>query len=281
MRLYFLICTMLIGILGCRKTEKSLDEPSAVKLPTEQTSYACSAAKEFITTTRFLHEDKDFKLDLERAQDIAFSVAKGCSGAARRFIGVAKMLVKAGGPHSSAIPNAVKVSLESDAYAQAYELIFRRAFLSKYLDLDFMTSLQLAESLSDKHKIELTDIGDQYDELVRFCLAKEGLAESRPQCAQFVQKVISYNRPETPEQKASEAYIETLTFLRDDRNGPQMASFEAQKLANELLALAPRAGHNFKESFLFAQSEEGLGLNRNQAIQAASTVASATVHPQN
>src|SRR5688572_3898868 len=62
-----------------------------VEIPPYQ---GCQSTREFVTTLEYLRDQKQLGLDEREGRKIAYEVAKGCTGAARRFQWSFEILLK-------------------------------------------------------------------------------------------------------------------------------------------------------------------------------------------
>lgn len=236
----------------------------------------CESSKELITAYTFLSDSKDINLKSAEATTIAAQVAKGCSGAAKRFIGTFLLLSKAKMAADSSIKVATEVAIGTDEAAAAFQQIFRLSFVHNGLDLDALTALKLAKSLSTEYAGNPTLAKDDFKEVVAYCLAPDGLAMPRPQCAIVAARVAKLGEKSTS--GVGSDYVEMIKQLTE-KTGANLAVADARQLTEALLGVSPHAAKNFNRLFRFATSEDGPNLTRQDAVNLAKSVASYTVSP--
>src|SRR5690606_38342093 len=110
--------------------------------------YRCSAAREYITAYNYLLDKKEFNLKHPEVSKLALGVAKGCSGAAARFVSVTETLISAKLDTSSALVIALQLAAKDDRATSAFTTVFRYAYLPDYLDLPLQDAVETAKRLS-------------------------------------------------------------------------------------------------------------------------------------
>jgi hypothetical protein len=225
----------------------------------------CDSWREYITSYRYLLDKKLIVFTKDQASQTAFQVARGCNGAAERFIRVFDLLINA----KISIPQSSEIALEiaqadSDS-GESFVAIFKTAYLEKHLDLSLDNALNLARSLSTKVASGSRQAQKDFSKMVEFCLSAKGLALPKQDCAQLAAEITRLGQD--PEGKSvAEGYLETLDFLRDSSDGPKLATFEAMAVTKELMTISAEAGSNFIPSYKFALDKDQLGLDRTSAI---------------
>jgi hypothetical protein len=242
--------------------------PSAI---VEEPEVDCESSKEVITTYNFLMETKEIEVKSAQAVPIAAGVAKGCSGAAKRFIGVVLLLNKAKLAADSIVKIATAVAQGTDEGADAFGLVFRLSYLKSGLDLDALAALQLAKSLSVEYPGNPKQAEDDFSKVVDFCLSSTGLALSRPQCATLAARVAFFGLKS--EDGVAKDYVEVIEQLTS-KAGANLATMDARVIAEALLEVSPFASKNFLETYRFAISERGFQMNRKDAVNFAKSIAS-------
>ncbi|MDD0852060.1 hypothetical protein HBN50_03085 [Halobacteriovorax sp. GB3] len=234
----------------------------------------CSSSKEYITTYNYLKNKKEYSLknnDLLRVSD---SVSKGCTNAAKRFISISNLLVKAGLETSDAINTALKFSDKSDRSSETFITIFKESFLKEYLDLDIKSAVDTALSLSLKEIEDPILIRNDFQKIVRFCLSSRGFDMSGKHCAKLasdvLQNTVKYNQ-------AMSSYFLDLYEFSTENQKLNLAHFQALELAKEITSFGPESIKNFKNGYLFAISKKGLDKNKKEAIEFAKLMAKRTI----
>ena len=85
----------------------------------------CPSTKEYITTTLYLRDQKDFGLSEKEIQQTADKVSLGCVDSSDRFIKTLKLLTKLGIDTRSSLEIALELSAKSNAHAEAFIEIFK------------------------------------------------------------------------------------------------------------------------------------------------------------
>jgi hypothetical protein len=235
---------------------------------------SCPSYKEFVTVFNYLVQQPQEPLTRPQAAAVALKVIEGCKDSAERFIRVFDMMRHAGLTYKDALRIAQDFGAATAAQADAFVTIFRTAFSRDQLDLPLQQSIDLAKSLSLTYQGKAELARNDFAEAVKFCLARQGLAFSRPQCAELATKVARAS--ELQSGGAAAPFIEVVNFLRDDTQGPGLPTFEAHELALALVAIDVTAAHNFIQAYKFVTREQGLKLNRNDGIAMARKIAAAT-----
>ncbi|EQC48873.1 hypothetical protein M899_0623 [Bacteriovorax sp. BSW11_IV] len=231
----------------------------------------CHSSKEYITTFRYLESEKQFSLERNDIKKIADTVSRGCENAAKRFIDVNSLLVKAGVQTADAIKIAMKYSNQSDEGANTYITIFKEAFLKDYLDLDVKAATELAEKLSFDKDGDAVMIKNDFQKIVRFCLDNKGLDLSGPRCAEIATKIADYGVKYN--QEMGYVFTELFTFLTK-KSGADLATYKGLELAIKLTENGPLVAKNFQDAYKFAISKKGLDYSKSEAINFAELMTS-------
>lgn len=260
-----LITTTLL-LLAAARTQAEVTPAAAVN---------CQTTREFVTALEFLRADEDFKLkDKENeARDIAFKVAEGCTGAARRFIRVAKTLTQAGANRKDATEVALKFAQGKDAETDTFNTVFRRCIAEDSLDLDFDASQRIALQLSKEFAGDQKKVVKDFERVVDYCADTSRLGLPRTSCGRFAANVAQSG--EKWEDGASKPFIRSFEYLASD-SGPGLVTGDALKTAEMLAKQGPGAHENFQQAFQYATSSSGLNLPRDQAIHFAKKMAAIT-----
>jgi len=235
---------------------------------------ACDAYREYVTTYNYLLEKKAVAFTKDQASRTAFAVAQGCDGAAGRYIRVFDLLINARLTLQDASSIALETAQTGDESAENFVEVFKAAYLEKYLDLSLQEALDLARALSGQGPW----IRQDYVKLVDFCLAKQGLALAKPDCAILARDLALMGEPEQT-RSVAERFIELLEFLRSHKDGPQLTTADALSISKELIAISPEAGRNFIPGYKFARDKDQLGLDRSKAVAFARRLAALTKPP--
>ncbi|MDQ3232173.1 MAG: hypothetical protein M3Q07_10160 [Pseudobdellovibrionaceae bacterium] len=235
---------------------------------------ACDAYKEYVTAYNYLLDKKAIAFTKDQASRTAFAVAKGCDGAAGRFIRVFDLLINARLTLQESTTIALETAQTGDDSAENFVEVFKAAYLEKYLDLSLQQALDLARSLSG----EGPWIRQDYVKLVDFCLAKKGLALPKPACANLARDLTLMGEP-GQSRSVAERFVELLEFLRSSKDGPQLTTSDALAVTQEMMAISPDAGRNFIPGYQFARDKNQLGLDRSKAVHFARQLAGLTRSP--
>ncbi len=236
--------------------------------------YNCEAAKEYITAFNFLKEKKEFAIETPDARDVATKVAAGCTGAAKRFIQVVELLAASKLDGRNAILIATELARGTDEQTETFMLVFKKAFLRDYLDMNLRASIVLAQKLSLKFKGNQKLVQDSFERMAKFCISTNKLDLSRPQCGEIAARIAAYG--ENHKENIAKKYIEAVEYLmaKDKAN---IALFEAMRVAEQLVSISPYAVENFVKAFEYAQSKNGLKFDRKSAINFGRDIAGKTV----
>jgi hypothetical protein len=224
----------------------------------------CLSSREYITAVNFLRKSKEFKLDEKQVRSIADKVSLGCTGASKRFIMITNLLVKSSLDSKSALEVAIKFASKAEAEVRTFIYIFKRSFLKNFLDLDIRTSVNVALKLSDKFDGDQKNSQYTFNEILRLCQSRNGLDMPNKKCAELAASVAK--KGENYKEAVGKKFVHLFNYLVN-RKGPNLPSFEAVKIADELIAFGPMVYKNFLQGYKFAISKKGLNLTRNQAIE--------------
>jgi len=234
----------------------------------------CLSSREYITAVNFLRKSKEFKLDEKQVRSIADKVSMGCSGASKRFIMITNLLVKSTLDSKSALEVAIKFASKTEPELRTFIYIFKRSYLKNFLDLDIRTSVNIALKLSDKFDGDQKNSQETFNEILRLCQSKNGLDMPNKKCAELAANVAK--RGEKFKYSVGKKFVHLFNYLVKT-NGPNLPSFEAVKIAEELIAFGPMVYKNFYHGYRFAISKKGLNLTRNQSIEFAKKMARRSV----
>ena len=239
-------------------------------------NWNCKADREFITTYEYLKQKTVLGLKPADMRSVAMAVTKGCTGAASGFIANLELLLRAGFDGKTAVEEARDVAVKGQNYAHGFQLVFRGAFASEYLDLDSGTSLKLARKLTTEFKGDPAVAADDYYTIAKFCVSSNGLNLPRPECAKLAARIASYS--EESKLPVGDAFVKAVGYFTKDRD-VNIAMGEAVQLAESLVAASPEAVESFKNAYSYASDKSGLDLARAEAIKFAKSVAMNTKQP--
>lgn len=255
-----------------------------VKLVAAEGVYDCEPHKEFIATFNYLRQSNSTAaMPVQERTDLAFRVAKGCHGAAARFIKVNDFLVNALLAPQHALEVAESFVHRTESETDAFVTIFKAAYATDMLDLNVYNSLKLAKSLAQEFSLAPEWVAADFFELARFCVSEHYWDLPKAKCASFVGDLVRETASKTQNgvplpRGVVKPLNAALDFLSEQEQGPKLAFYDALALAETLIKTSPFAVDAFIASYRFAQSSKGLQLNRTQAIDLARKVALQTAY---
>lgn len=237
---------------------------------------ACTSAREFITSYRFM-TDSLVKLPADEARKLGEQVAKGCGGAADRFIRVTRTMIRAGMTPKDSVALGVELSGKRAAEVDSFLAIFRVLFLREYMDLDLPTSVRTARSLMGEFRADIEGVRRDFEQLAGFC-ARSGRSRTldlpKGQCADFAVKIARAGQKHGG--GIAEPFIDLYEFLVS-KGGPALGAADALSLAESLLQSGAYASRNFIDAYQFGTSKNGLKLDSRDAIGFARGLAALSV----
>ena len=244
-------------------------------LPEQDYLTECSTSKEYITTFNFLKKHKEFKLDQNTNKKISLKVSKGCTGASKRFIKITNLLIKAGLDSKNSVETGIKYSKLSRSQTNAFIKIFKMSFLAKYLDLDILNSLKMANRLSGDFEGDSKNTLNDFQKLTKFCVTKQSLDLPKAVCAKFAVEIAhlgkSYKDP------MSGPYIKLFHFLSTNKKGPSLTTYKAMTLSKKIMTYGPLAQKNYTQAYRYAVSKKGLKLDTLSSMKFAMKLTSSSV----
>lgn len=240
----------------------------------EENSKTCTSAKDYITTLEYLREHTSIAGNEKQAREIADHVSKGCTGAAKRFIQAIRLLEKSGVAPGDSVQYAKTLALKNESTAKVFFVIFQKGFARDGFDLDQSTALKLASSLSIDFNADPEVATKDFSELTKFCLSKDGLSLSKPQCAELSARITKTS--EKHKVSVSKAFFSSFDFMTSSR-GPNITTSEALKYAEELVSIHPESLDNFSQAYRYALDKSGLELSRDEAFKFAMDLAKRTL----
>lgn len=241
----------------------------------QKDNYKCTAAREFITAYNYLVIHNEFKVSSNLKRQIALDVASGCSGSAKRFIRAVDILTKAKLDTTNAIKIGKKLAIRDDATTEAFILVFQKAFISSYLDLDLLSSIKLATELSIDYQGDNEIAYQDFSNLVSYCVNKANLGMPKPYCATFAKRVALYGKGKN--EGIFEPFRDLYQFLTIDQKGPLLTKRDGLKVAEEITAISPFAPQNFIMTYNFAMKRSELNMGKAASLDFARDLAKFTV----
>lgn len=230
----------------------------------------CTTAREFIVTTEYLHDHKDFGMSPDAARKLALEIAGGCTGASLRYMRVVNVLLSGGMGFPDASKIGVEFSARPDSDTATFLTVFEKAFLREYMDLDIRSAISLARSLSVEFNGDSLLVRDDFGALYDYCARSKALDLSPTDCGQFAARVVKAN--EQFPGRVAEAFVKVFDFLREDSRGPKLGARDAAKLAEEVVKKGPNATDNFVIGYRYAIAKTGLGMGGKDALEFALTL---------
>lgn len=269
---------MTVGFVVLASTVSAGEEKE--KKPTKDTPeyvYDCKSDREFITTYEFLRKRTEFGLNPPEMRNVALSVADGCTGAARHFIEITELLLKARLDGKTAMKTGIEVAAKGETSSIAFVKIFKNAFAKEMFDLDAGTSTRMAKELSLEFKGDPEIAGDDFEKLAKFCTSDLGKGLAKNKCAAMMQAIITANAE--GKLPVADAFRDAFTFLTN-RNETNLTPADAFGVAEKLVSASPEAVPAFRHAYEYALDPAGLGLPRGDAVKFATAVAVKTKRPK-
>lgn len=236
----------------------------------EQSKKTCESHQAFIESYEYLKADKDLALNEARSMQLALEISKGCTGAADRFRKVFSLLKKTGVDLRKSVEVGLQFSSLTDERTQNFENVFKKMFLENYFDFDFPTAYKVSFELSSELKEKIKNTGEDFTNIVKFCMENKGLSLPVRECAQYTLSLV----------KSSRLYpfglyrdFERLYGFLTSGNGLKLSVRDALATCVDVLQFGPTATNNFIKTYDYASAKEKMQLNQKQAIKLALLVA--------
>lgn len=227
----------------------------------------CDPIKEYKEAIKFFRQEKgDINPSEGRARGFAFEIAKGCSGAAKRFVKVFLLLKKSGVDHLRAIGYGIEFAKADDETVENFFEFFKKTYLGEYFDLDYTSALKISFELSKLYKGNRKQAREDFLEISKFCMSKEGINLPISKCAQLsvaMAKLSQYY----PDGVRNE-FFKLYKSLREDRRFG-VSVLTAVRIINEVLPYGPTAPQTFLKSYEFAIDSSGLASGGMAAVKFA------------
>jgi hypothetical protein len=269
MKTFVVIFVLITASCASKKTP-------AISDVTQEFVFDCKADREVIAAYEYLRQHPEFALNEFQMRETALKVSEGCTGSAESFVNIAEVLLKAKLDGRSALSEAKDLAASGTRRAEAFLVIFRRAYASEALDLDLRQALLTSKALSINYAGDAKTAAADFQKLSHFCRSRAGEGLSRPNCAALIERVILSNS------KANQAIADRFTDLFSFLTDPQAVNLtagDALSIAEKLAATSPDAIAVFRKTYEFAESKTGLGLQRADAVSFAVKAASNTKQP--
>jgi hypothetical protein len=254
LRIYVTVLTLLCAL-------QSFANSSYEDIPIK-----CPSTKEFITVLNYLRERSHHGFSEAEIRDTAFKVSQGCAGSAARFTRTFETLLKTEAAARGSMELAVQLSPMTDAYTDTFLEVFKKSYLAEFLDLDYLTSLQMARSLSIEYLGDPLIAEKDFLALVEFCTSEKWMGLSKPRCGVIAGRIVKsaekFNREVAPQFK------NTFEFIVSDR-GPTPDLMKALELSERIVAMGPDATENFIQAYRFGIDKDGLALAAKDSLHFA------------
>lgn len=235
---------------------------------------ACDSTKEFITSFEFMRADAEMGLGGDISFKYANEVARGCSGAAKRFIQSVGSLRKTDLPLTEVLQTSTELAQKDDVTIDVFNSLFRRLYAQDGFDLDLKVSLDIAKSLSVDYSGSPKTAMQDFEKISAFCGSRNSLELPVRECVEISNRIAQLGgKHEVP---VADKFIESYKFLTRSE-GVGLTVKEALELSEALLQTHPHAFTNFKQGYEYAISKNGLGADRKTALAFGQKMASATV----
>ncbi len=227
----------------------------------------CDPIKEYKESLNFFRKEKgDINPSEARARNLAFEIAKGCAGAAKRFVKVFLLLKKSGVDQTRAIVYSLEFAQSDDETVENFFELFKKTYLGEYFDLDYSSALRISFELSKMYKGNRKQAREDFLAISKFCMDKDGLNLPVSNCAELsvAMSQLSQYFPEG----VRHDFFKLYKSLREDRRFG-VSVLTAIRIIHEILPYGPTAPNTFLKSYEFAIDPEGLASGGAAAIKFA------------
>ncbi len=256
----FITCIILAST-SCSSRRKN----NVVKDPAPQpaTDLICKSSREYITTLEYLRDKKAFALSETQSREIAQKVSGGCTDASKRFIETTELLIKAEMDSRKVFDYSLKMALTSNEASLTFQKVFKESFVQDLLDLDLLVALETAYQLSHDFSGSYSDLSNDFNFLVRFCVDQKSLGLPLKECAGFATRIARIgSQIKSP---VSDNFRKGFDFLtRPDK--VNLPTVDALKTLEKILPFGAQGLENFTQAYEYATSEKGLAMPIKQGI---------------
>lgn len=227
----------------------------------------CDPIKEYREAINFFRVQKDEINPSEAgARQLASEISKGCNGAAQRFVKTYLLLKKSGVDHPRAIEYGIQFARTDDETVENFFELFKKTYLGEYFDLDYSSALKISFELSKLYKGNRKKAREDFLEISKFCLKKEGLNLPVSQCANLAVSMtrLSQYYPDG----IKDEFFKLYKSLREDRRFG-VSVLTALRIIKEVLPYGPKAPATFLKSYEYAIDPSGLASGGISAIKFA------------
>jgi hypothetical protein len=238
---------------------------------------ACDSFKEFQTAYEAFLKDTDLALNEEKSARLALQISQGCLGSAARFRKAYEMMKKTGVALTKAVEIALDFAVLDDERLKNFNEVFAKMYLENVYDFDFPTAYKVSFALSKDYEGRAKDVRDDFNKLVKFCIANDKVALPLRQCAEFALTLVEHT-PKFPGGLFSE-FEKFYVFLRTDKR-MGLSILEALNLVPKVLAYGPKASVNFQKGVEYSLSSNKITINHKNAINLGLRLAQQTLPPE-
>ena len=265
------------------KSEKSVEKEEPVGTDSEKEKLVseyivknhklyktCESTKEFQEAYEFLLKDQELQLNQVQCAKKSVEIAKGCSGAAKRFKDLFTLLKKTGVDLGKSFEISLLFSQMSSERAESFKEIFQKAFLENYLNLDFLSAFKLTLEMSRDYAGDPIVLKNDFVKFVKFCTTDTEMSLNYKNCAELVVRMTKL----TPLFKMG-VYGEFESLYQYLRKTKRigMSIKETLETIPKILEYGPRAPENFKTSMSYTLDKGRLQLSETQALKLALVLA--------
>jgi membrane-bound lytic murein transglycosylase len=148
-------------------------------------------------------------------------------------------------------------------------LIFTRAYLAEYLDLDYKTSFQLAQRLSVDYDGNPKIAAKDFLKLVDFCTSDKEVGLSKPRCGVIAARVVQ--KTEGFHAQTADEFIKVYHFMVAEK-GASSPVVKALEVAENVVEQGPEASDNFIAAYKYATEHKGLDFTAERALAFAQSL---------
>lgn len=263
-------CVILVSSSCSSRRKNNVAKETA---PQPTTDLVCKSSREYITTLEYLRDKKAFALSEAQSRELALKVSGGCTDASKRFIETTELLVKAEMDSRKVFDYSLKMALASNEASQTFHKVFKESFVQDLLDLDLLVALDTAYQLSFDFTGNYSDLSNDFNYLVRFCVDQKSLGLPIKECAQFATRIARIgSQIKSP---VSETFRKGFEFLtRPDKSN--LPTVDALKTLERILPFGVQGLENFTQAYDYATKEKGLAMPIKQGIEFALVLTSKT-----
>ena len=276
MKMKHILFAIVLISTACSTTPKQAVVPAApIALPTDPKEQRkdCESFREYVTTIEFLRDKNEVAMPEADAQKMALDVSKGCTGAANRFIKVTTLLSRSKISGKNAAQSGLKFVMKSDAEMQAFIEIFQKAYLKEFLDMDMMSSVDIAHSLSNDFTGDSTVATKDFNEIAAYCNASSVIKMRKQDCGALAGRIAK--KGQNSKLSVAQEFKNQFEFLVSS-DGPKLNINDAIKAAEDTVSISPKASKNFINAYKYAVAKEGLRQTSVQALSFAMQMANLT-----